>query len=169
MTTQNINHISQRILIANASTKSSHPFLGTLYISPTITNQIVSRLRLAMRSGWFTSSTPFVRRNNRNMLKLRKKWNFNLYPLKIKGLIQEINMKKEDIQIFENKEIKIVLQNDYVYTGVIVKLSDDCLIFRDRYDNEILIDYSNIKFIRDNTRKENSGDKKWKRKLMNQM
>ncbi len=61
-------------------------------------------------------------------------------------------MKKDDLKTFENKEIKIVLKNDYLYTGRILKLSEDCFLLRDMYGNEVLISYDNIKFVKDNTK-----------------
>jgi len=60
-------------------------------------------------------------------------------------------MKKEDLKGFENKEVKLVLKNDYLYTGKILKLSEDCLMLRDKYGEDILISYDNIKFVRENT------------------
>ncbi len=59
-------------------------------------------------------------------------------------------MRKEDLETFEGKNIKIILQNSYQYNGHIINISDDCLNFKDRDGNIILISFSNIKFIREN-------------------
>ncbi len=58
-------------------------------------------------------------------------------------------MKKEDLETFKDKNILIVLNNSYTYSGIIISLSDDCLKLDDRYSGEVLITFDNIKFIKE--------------------
>ena len=59
-------------------------------------------------------------------------------------------MKKEDLKVFEDMNIKIILKNNYQYNGYIKKLSDENLLFEDKYESIILISYDDIKLIKEN-------------------
>lgn len=47
-------------------------------------------------------------------------------------------MRKEDINGFLGKRVKIVLKNGYFYTGEITKLNEDSLHFLDRYNHKLV-------------------------------
>ena len=62
-------------------------------------------------------------------------------------------MNKDELEEFKNKNIKIILKDDYHYNGNIISLSEDTLKFNDRYVGTVLILFENIKLVR-----QNSGD-----------
>lgn len=53
-------------------------------------------------------------------------------------------MQKSDFQGFLNRQIKITLSSGYVYSGQIISLFEDSLLFSDRFDNRLLVKYSAI-------------------------
>jgi len=57
-------------------------------------------------------------------------------------------MKKEDLQEFENKNIKIILNTGFTYNGEIISLAEDHLKFYDRFLGRMLITYEDIRVIR---------------------
>jgi len=51
-------------------------------------------------------------------------------------------MRKEDLVLFSGKKVKISGGNgngSFFYTGFILSVSDDSIIFKDRYDKTVLI------------------------------
>jgi sRNA-binding regulator protein Hfq len=55
-------------------------------------------------------------------------------------------MKKDVIQRFEKKQVKLVLDNDFVLYGKITEIFDDCVIFLTA-ETESVIETSSIKQI----------------------
>ena len=53
-------------------------------------------------------------------------------------------MKREQILKFLNKKVKLVLSNDYNYTGTILKIREYNLVLKDKFDLELDIDISSI-------------------------
>lgn len=58
-------------------------------------------------------------------------------------------MRLTDLEPYLDKKIKITLDNGYSYSGEIVQLNDDNLIFRDKFGGQILIIYSSIRAVMD--------------------
>lgn len=52
------------------------------------------------------------------------------------------------INYFENKtQIKLNLKNNRFFTGTIIKLLDQSLVFKDRFENELTFDLDSISYI----------------------
>lgn len=62
-------------------------------------------------------------------------------------------MKKEAIVEFlddnPHKDVKLVIENGFLYSGQIKSLHDDSLIFIDKYGGRLVISYENITSILD--------------------
>jgi hypothetical protein len=56
-------------------------------------------------------------------------------------------MKKEDLKKFHNKSIKIFLKNGYVYSGIIVDISEETIMVIDKFGGNVLIALDNISSI----------------------
>ena len=53
-------------------------------------------------------------------------------------------MKKEDLELFKGRKIKIILKNGYFYTGSILFLGDDFFRLSDKFGLTVQISYSEI-------------------------
>jgi len=53
-------------------------------------------------------------------------------------------LKKEDLEQFINKEIKIFLKSSRIYTGKIITIEGDTIKFIDKFNKLVLIDLNNI-------------------------
>lgn len=61
-------------------------------------------------------------------------------------------MKREDLEFYEKKKIKIILRNTYQYTGVIKKINEDSIVLLDKFNKYITIsipDISQIEEVRE--------------------
>jgi len=60
-----------------------------------------------------------------------------------------VGMEKELlINYFENKtQIKLNLKNDRFFTGTIIKLLEHSLVFKDRFEKELVFDLDSISYI----------------------
>jgi hypothetical protein len=56
-------------------------------------------------------------------------------------------MKATDLEYYKNKRIKLILFDGSIFTGSIEKLSDDCIVLRDRYNELVSIDPPAIRFV----------------------
>ena len=57
-------------------------------------------------------------------------------------------MKKEILNNFLNKVIKLRLKNGYFYQGVLLEVGNDFIKLNDRYDGNIFIDISEVNSVR---------------------
>jgi len=53
-------------------------------------------------------------------------------------------MRKIDIKEYINKKIQIVVKTGYFYTGTIIELFEDHLVFIDKFDSRMKISYDTI-------------------------
>jgi len=58
-------------------------------------------------------------------------------------------MEKELLtKYFKNKtQIKLNLKNERFFTGIIIKLLEHSLVFKDRFENELVFDLDSISYI----------------------
>jgi len=53
-------------------------------------------------------------------------------------------MRRDDIKKYEGKKVSIVLKNSYRYTGKIIEVREDCIMFLDKFENNLMIDFDDI-------------------------
>jgi len=59
-----------------------------------------------------------------------------------------MKMKKEELSFYiGKKEIRIILKNNYKYTGKIIELMQDSLRFDDRFEGIVTIPYEEIRLV----------------------
>lgn len=56
-------------------------------------------------------------------------------------------MKKEDVESYQGKRIKIFLKTTFVYTGLIIELTDSSVKIKDKYDSDVIISLDDISVI----------------------
>jgi hypothetical protein len=59
-------------------------------------------------------------------------------------------MKKEDIEKFRGKNIKIILKNQFIYNCKIQEINDDSVGILDKFNNLVFINYDMIGAITEN-------------------
>lgn len=53
-------------------------------------------------------------------------------------------MKKEDLVLLRGKRVKVILKNNFTYTGYFKELGDDSARFLDKFNNTIVFSYDSI-------------------------
>jgi len=53
-------------------------------------------------------------------------------------------MNKEDLMVYENRNIKVSLKNSYYYSGIIQKINDDNFLMTDKFGKLVTIPFSEI-------------------------
>lgn len=53
-------------------------------------------------------------------------------------------MKKEEAEVYLNKNVRIILKNGFSYHGKVLKVNENSLILKDKYGSDVFIDLSNI-------------------------
>lgn len=53
-------------------------------------------------------------------------------------------MKKERLKHLKTKKVKLNLKNNYVYTGIVQSLNDDCLFLLDKFQTMVIISLDEI-------------------------
>lgn len=56
-------------------------------------------------------------------------------------------MKQEEAIKFKNKNVKIVLTNNYRYSGEVLDISEDSLILLDKFGSEIMLRLGNLMIV----------------------
>lgn len=56
-------------------------------------------------------------------------------------------MKSEEIRLFLNKRIRIFLIGNICYTGHIQTINEDSILIKDKFQNDILLNISDIQQI----------------------
>jgi len=55
-----------------------------------------------------------------------------------------MQMKRDDLSNFRQQNIRITLKNEFRYSGVIEVLSDETVLFRDKFGNRCVFELSEI-------------------------
>ena len=63
------------------------------------------------------------------------------------GFFTNTDMKIEELKCYDNKKIKILLVNKFIYTCVIEQFFEDSILVRDKFGNSVLIVLSEIAMI----------------------
>lgn len=53
-------------------------------------------------------------------------------------------MKQEEVKKHVGKKVKIILTNNYRYSGIVLKVDEECLLLKDKFSNNVSIDLSSI-------------------------